>query len=80
MLGLYRSELERRGVNGFTDAQCQADYALGSLHGVVVAVRATTVADQTERGDAMLTLMLNRHARHALDLDVLDLLDAGGVR
>ncbi|MEZ5376906.1 MAG: phosphotransferase [Acidimicrobiales bacterium] len=76
MLQRYRSELERRGVTDYPQAQCERDYALGSLHGVVVAIRATTVADRTERGDAMLTLMLNRHARHALDVGALDLIES----
>jgi hypothetical protein len=41
----------------------------------VVAITATSVAEQTERGDALFTLMLNRHGRHALDLDALTLID-----
>ena len=32
------------------------------------------MAEQTERGDDMLTLMARRHARHAIDLGALDLL------
>jgi len=32
------------------------------------------MAEQTERGDAMLTQMIARHARHALDLDALSIL------
>ncbi len=75
MLARYRAALVGRGIDYGPD-DCQADYAFGSLHGVVVAVMATTMADQTERGDALFTLMLNRHGRHALDLGVLDRIDA----
>lgn len=71
MLARYVDELGRRGVD-YAIEQCLTDYALGSLHGVVIAITATTMADQTERGDALFTLMLNRHGRHALDLEVLD--------
>lgn len=75
MLDCYVDELGRRGVDYSMD-QCLADYALGSLHGVLVAVTATTVAAQTERGDALFTLMLNRHGRHGLNLDALSRLGA----
>ncbi len=74
MLARYREELAGRGITYSAD-QCLAEYALGSLHGVVVATLATTMADQTERGDALFTLMLNRHGRHALDFGVLDLVE-----
>ncbi len=34
---------------------------------------ATTMAAQAERGDRMFTLMLTRHAQHAIDLDAIEL-------
>lgn len=71
MLELYREELGARGV-AYSAEQCLAEYALGSLHGIVVATLATTMADRTERGDALFTLMLNRHGRHALDFEILE--------
>ena len=74
LLAEYVAELAARGVE-YSMEQCLADYALGSLHGVIIAITATTMADQTERGDALFTLMINRHGRHALDFDVLDRLE-----
>ncbi len=74
LLAAYIVELGTRGVV-YSMEQCLADYALGSLHGVVIAVTATTMADQTERGDALFTLMINRHGRHALDFGILDRLE-----
>lgn len=71
MLEYYVSCLADRGVT-YPMEQCLAEYAIGSLHGVVIGILATTMADQTERGDALFTLMLNRHGQHALDLGVLD--------
>ena len=50
------------------------DFRWGTLHGVLIAVLATMMAEQTERGDDMLTLMAVRHATHALDLQALDLI------
>jgi len=69
----YRSELARRGVY-YDAAECQRDYALGAIHGIVIAVTATAMAERTERGDALFTQMINRHGRHALDLGSFDLL------
>ncbi len=71
LLALYRAELAGRGVS-YPEDRCLADYAYGSLHGVAIAVTATTMADVTERGDALFTLMLNRHGRHAIDMGILD--------
>lgn len=71
LLGLYCELLARRGV-AYPMDQCLSDYAIGALHGVVIAIAATTLADRTERGDALFTLMLNRHGRHALEWRALD--------
>ena len=75
LLERYRDELGRYGL-GYGAEDCWRDYVWGTLHGVIIAVCATMMADQTERGDAMLTLMASRHARHAIDLGALDLLRA----
>lgn len=73
MIDRYLAELAGRGIDHPRD-RCLNEYALGSFHGIFVAMAATTMAEQTERGDALFTLMLNRHGRHALDMDALDLL------
>lgn len=69
----YRNRLSACGIN-YPEDQCLTDYALASLHGVAIAVGATMLADQTERGDALFTMMLNRHGRHALDWEAMGLL------
>ena len=69
-LETYRGRLADRGVE-YSASTCEHDAALATLHGVIVALAATTMADETERGDALFTLMLNRHGRHALDHDAL---------
>ena len=73
LLTYYREQLAARGVD-YDAETCTREYALTSLHGVVVAVTATTLAERTERGDALFTQMINRHGRQALDLGALDLL------
>lgn len=74
MIDRYLAELAGRGVD-HPRARCLEEYAIGSLHGLFVAMAATTMAEQTDRGDALFTLMLNRHGRHAIDMDALARLD-----
>jgi aminoglycoside phosphotransferase (APT) family kinase protein len=69
----YRAQLAARGVDHSAD-DCWRDYRWGALWGLIIAVAATMMAEQTERGDAMLTHMIASHGRHALDLDSLSLL------
>lgn len=73
LLDDYRARMQAAGVDYAADALWH-DYRLGSLWGVVMTVIATLMAAQTERGDEMLTVMAQRHGRHALDLDVLGVL------
>ncbi len=70
----YRRQLVARGVAYDAEAAWR-DYRHGSLWGVAMTVIATMLAERTERGDDMLTAMAQRHGRHALDLDALDLVE-----
>ncbi len=70
VLADYRSRLVAAGID-YPATDCWRDYRWGSLHGVMIAVTALVVAARTERGDEVLTLMAERHARHALELDAL---------
>lgn len=74
MIDRYLAELAARGIDHPRD-RCLEEYAIGSLHGIFIAMAATVMAEQTERGDALFTLMLNRHGRHALDMDALSRLE-----
>lgn len=78
LLGRYRQALASRGVD-YGEAECVSEYALATLHGIVVGVTATAMAAKTERGDALFTLMLNRHGQHALEVDALDRVEAIGA-
>lgn len=69
----YHQRLVAAGIDQ-DRAVLERDYRLASLWGVAMTVMATTFAARTERGDAMLTVMAQRHGRHALDLEALDLL------
>lgn len=74
-LEFYRAGIEGAGIEYPVEA-ARRDYAWGSLHGVVVGVTATMMARQTERGDRLFTMMIDRHARQALDHGALDLINA----
>lgn len=69
----YCERLHAAGVDYDPD-DCWRDYRWSSLWGVAMSVIATMLAEETERGNGMLTTMLRRHAQHALDVDALELL------
>ncbi len=71
----YLASLSRRGVD-IDVAQFLEDYALATVHGIVVAIGAATMVDRTERGEALLSMMLNRHGNHALDWNPLPQIEA----
>lgn len=73
LLAEYLRRLHAAGVAYDADTMWH-DYRLASLWGVVMTVIATILAAETERGNEMLTVMGQRHGRHALDLGALDLL------
>ncbi len=75
LLETYRGHLATYGVDYPADLSWD-EYALGSFHGVVVGILATLMATETERGNELFALMLNRHAQHVLDVEGLDRLDA----
>ena len=69
----YLARMRTAGVDYPADT-AWTDYRLGSVWGVVMSVIATILAAETERGNDMLTVMAQRHGRHAIDLQALDLL------
>lgn len=75
LLDTYYAALVAAGVDGYSREQLGADVRLASVGGVVMAFASAILVVQTERGDAMFAEMFRRHAQHALDADVLALLD-----
>ena len=61
-------------LQGYSREQCFKDYRRFSFSGLVMAVIASMIVGQTERGDDMFMAMASRHAQQAIDLDALDLL------
>lgn len=69
----YLDQMSSAGVKlKFDDAWLA--YRLGAIWGVVMAVIATPLAAETERGNDMLTQMAQGHGRHAIDLESISLL------
>ena len=70
----YWEQLCARGVGSFPWDDCWRDYRHMTFAGVVMAVVASQIVVQTERGDDMFVAMAQRHGRHALDLEAQRLL------
>lgn len=63
------------GLRGYNVAlsfdEAWLEYRKFTFAGFVMAVVASMIVKQTERGDEMFLAMANRHAQHAIDLDSL---------
>ncbi len=78
---LYESPLVDRYVAGLVAAGVDADrdelwyrYVLGSASGYLMAVIASQIVEQTERGDAMFCAMAAGHAEQMRHLNLFDLI------
>ena len=70
----YYNNVIEKGVTGYSLEQCRRGYQLGSFSGLTMAVRASIIVVETERGNEMFTTMARRHARQILDLGADNLL------
>jgi aminoglycoside/choline kinase family phosphotransferase len=70
----YHDALLGRGVGDYDWDRCWRDHRQGTWAGLIMAIAASMLVEQTERGDDMFMTMAHRHARHALDLDAPALL------
>lgn len=70
----YHAALIARGVAAYDWDRCWHDYRLLAAHGLIMAVVGAAITTPTERGDKMLSTMINRHAQQMVDLDSLSLI------
>lgn len=70
----YHRDLLSRGVRDYGWERCWHDYRLHVAHGLIMAIVGAAIAAPTERGDRMLSTMINRHAIQMIDLDTLSLI------
>lgn len=76
LLRAYHEALRAGGVRDYGFEQLWRDYSWYSYSGFVMAVVASVVVAQTERGDEMFMAMAQRHGQHALDLGAEQLIAA----
>ncbi len=69
----YHDALLARGVRDYSWERCWHDYRLLAPHGLIMAVVGAALTTPTERGDRMLSSMINRHAAQMTDLGSLSL-------
>jgi aminoglycoside/choline kinase family phosphotransferase len=68
LVRLYGDGMAALGVSLDPD-ELWEQYRRFTMGGVIMAVIASMIVQQTDRGDDMFMAMANRHGRHALDLD-----------
>lgn len=71
----YHAELLRHGVSDYRETEAWRDYRLHAAHGLIMAIVGAAITTPTERGDQMLSTMINRHALQMMDLGTLDLIE-----
>lgn len=76
LLERYHQQLIARGVTGYDRDRCWHDYRLHAAHGLIMAIVGAAITAPTERGDRMLSTMINRHALQMIDLDTLSLIES----
>ena len=74
LLAEYHADLVARGITDYSTSQLMHDYRHYSFAVLVVAIAATVIVKQTERGDRLFIKMVTDGAYQALDNDALDLL------
>jgi aminoglycoside phosphotransferase (APT) family kinase protein len=74
LLKEYHDRLVAYGIDNYDFDACWRDYRHNSFAGLVMAVIASMIVGQTERGDEMFMTMLSRSADMAIDLEGLAVL------
>ena len=74
LLRVYYDALVARGADGFSWDRCWRDYRRYAFSGFLMAVGASMLVVQTERGDEMFLTMARRHGTQIVDLDAEEFL------
>jgi Ecdysteroid kinase-like family len=72
----YHDALLAYGVTDYSASDLESDVRRECFGGLMMAIGASMLVKQTERGDAMFLASTRRHAQQAIDLDALALLAA----
>ncbi len=76
LVDAYHAELLGYGITGYDRDTCWRDYRLGMLQAPLLTVLGCAFASNTERGDEMMLVMLQRGCQAIRDLDSLSLVSA----
>ena len=68
LLRVYWDVLRSRGVSGYSWDDCWRDYRRYAFGGFLMAIGASMMVVQTERGDEMFLTMIRRHGAQIADL------------
>jgi hypothetical protein len=71
----YHGALRAAGVVDLGWDDCWTQYRRYTFGGLIMAVAASMLVEQTDRGDDMFVTMAQRHGRHAIDLEAERLVD-----
>ena len=71
---MYHHELQARGVTDYSWDRCWRDYRLHAAHGLIMAIVGAAITAPTERGDQMLSALINRHVQQMYELETLSLI------
>lgn len=74
LLKLYHGGLRARGVTGLDWNACWREYRRYAFSGFLMALGASMLVVQTERGDEMFLTMLRRHGAQIVDLEAEEFL------
>ncbi len=74
LLHKYHDDLVVQGVEGYSFDHLMSDYRHYSFAVLAVAIAATVIVKQTERGDRLFMKMVTDGAHQAIDNDALDVL------
>jgi len=74
LLHVYYDALRAQGVEGLSWERCWRDYRRYAFSGFLMAVAASMLVVQTERGDEMFMTMARRHGEQILDLEAEEFL------
>ena len=74
LVASYHEALMAGGVRHYSLVDLMADYRRECFGGLMMALGASMLVKQTERGDAMFLTSIQRHAQQSIDLDAMGLL------
>ena len=74
LLRQYYDALRARGIEGLSWERCWRDYRRYAFSGLLMAIGASMMVVQTERGDAMFMTMARRHGAQIVDLEAEEFL------